>query len=63
LVDVVRQLEVELAAATADMNDWTQRRALERELLHGLKVVQVRVVLEIHDDDGKESVRVTGGTW
>ena len=63
LVDVVRQLEVELAAAVSDMKDWTERRRLELELLHGLKVVQATVVIEIHDHDGKETIRVTGGAW
>jgi len=63
LVDVVRQLEVELAAASSDMGNWAERRELERAYLHGLKVVEVTVVLEINDHDGKETVRVTGGTW
>lgn len=63
LVEVVRQLETEFAVATADVDDWTERRALEREMLHGLRVVDVRVVVEIDDHDGKETVRVTGGVW
>jgi hypothetical protein len=64
LVDVVRQLEVELAAATSSLEEWGERRDLEHRLLHGLRVVSVRVVIEINDDDdGKETVRVTGGTW
>lgn len=63
LVDVVRQLEVELEAATAELEDWSDRQVLERQLLHGLRVVNVRIVVEVLDDDGKETVRVTGGSW
>lgn len=63
LVAVVRQLEAELDSRSQDLESWQDRRALERELLHGLKVVDVRVVVEIDDHDGKETVRVTGGAW
>lgn len=63
LVDVVRQLEIEFAAMVSDITDWTERQKIERNLLHGLQVVEVQVVLEIHDHDGKETVRVTGGRW
>ena len=63
LVEVVRELEGEFVAAITDINDWTARNRLEQQLLHGLKVVNVTVSIEIEEHDGKETVRVTGGNW
>lgn len=63
LVKVVRQLEAELELRASELDDWSERQPLERQLLHGLRVVDVRIVVEIEEFDGKETVRVTGGTW
>lgn len=61
-VDIVRHLFRELEAKENEL-DWREWKALEQETLDGLRVVDVRVVIEVHDHDGKETVRVTGGTW
>lgn len=63
LVDVVRQLERQLESETAELESWVERREVERRLLHGARVVRVRVRVVVEDRDGRESVRVAGGVW
>jgi len=63
LVEVVRQLEHELEERTAGVESWAERADIERRLLDGVRVARVRIVIEVEDDDGRETIRVTGGTW
>jgi hypothetical protein len=60
LIDVVLELQQELERLTEDVEDWSERRRIEQQLLHGLRVVQATVVIEIDDLDGRERVIVTG---
>jgi len=63
LVAVVRELTVEYDKKAEDIESWQERRVLAQELLADLKVVEVRVLIQIDDYDGKESVSVSGGLW
>lgn len=63
LVAVVRELQAELQSRGEGLQSWRERAKLERELLHGLKVVTVNITVVIEDHDGKESVRVCGGAY
>lgn len=63
LVAVVRELTEEFEAKAKTLDTWRERADLRRDMLTNLRVVDVRVVIEIDDNDGKETVRVTGGTW
>jgi len=63
LVAVVRELTKEYEAKTEHLESWQARAELRRDLLADLAVVEVRVLVEVHDQDGKEFVRVAGGTW
>jgi hypothetical protein len=62
LVDIVRAFEREWEELPLDM-PWRDRTALEERLLHGLRVVEVTVELDIDEYNGRESVRVRGGVW
>lgn len=61
LVEVVRQLEVELEEESAKIDGWEERRDLELRLLHGVRSVTVHVTIDVEDHDGRETVRVYGG--
>jgi hypothetical protein len=63
LVAVVRELTEEYESRSKDLQSWRERTDLRQNMLNNLRVVDVRVVIEINDHDGKETVRVTGGTW
>lgn len=63
LVAVIQELTEECDSRSEPLKTWRERAELRRDVLANLKVVEVRVVIEIEEHDGKESVRVTGGTW
>ena len=63
LVAVVQELTEEYNSKAETLESWRERAELRTVMLGNLKVVEVRIVIEIEDFDGKESVRVTGGTW
>ena len=63
LVAVINELTEEHEFHVEKMKAWRERADHRRETLCNLRVVDVRVVIEIDDHDGKETVRVTGGTW
>lgn len=66
-VAVVEELTERYEGETTNTKEkwipWRKRAELRRDLLANLKVVEVTVVLEIEDLDGREKVRVTGGVW
>lgn len=63
LVAVVQELSEECDSKAKDLDTWRERAELRRDVLGNLKVVQVHIAIEIEEHDGKETVRVTGGTW
>lgn len=62
-VEVVRELEARVKHEGEALTSWQERRALEIQLLNGLRVVTVTIEIEVIDHDGMESVRVIGGVW
>jgi hypothetical protein len=66
LVAVVREVSAEYDAIV-DADDcvlsWREQVELRRKMIGCLHVADVRIRIEIESHDGKESVRVTGGTW
>jgi len=67
LIAVVRELTEEyekiVDRESGEILSWREKTNLRQEMLANLKIVQVRIVIEIEDFDGRESVSVTGGTW
>jgi hypothetical protein len=61
LVAVIKELEEEFESRVENIESWRGRAKIQQEMLRGLKVVSVRVGIEILDYDGKEQVRVFGG--
>lgn len=63
LVAVVEELTAEYDAACENIEGWKERTELRQSMLANLQVVQIRIVIEIEDHDGRETVHVTGGAW
>lgn len=66
LVEVVRELTEEykkIVDKKDEILSWREKADLQREMLANLKVIDVRIVIEIDDFDGKETVSVAGGAW
>lgn len=63
LVAVVQELADEYEKACEGIEVWQERTKLRQTMLANLEVVHVRVVIEIDDHDGRETVHVTGGAW
>jgi hypothetical protein len=63
LIDVVRKFETELKELQTARVGWREFKEAEMTLLHGLKVVNVTIEVDVEDCDGKETVHVCGGVW
>jgi len=61
--ELTKQYEAKIDAEQGTRISWRDRAELRRDLLGGLKVVEVTIEIEIEDYDGKETVRVSGGVW
>ena len=57
LIRIVREFEAQLAAAKLG---YKEMRELERTLLMGLRVGEVEICVDIEDNDGMESIHVSG---
>jgi hypothetical protein len=60
LIKVVKEFQTELVEFEKTDATWEEVAAKQLELLHGLKVVEATIRVDIDEDDGKESLHVYG---
>jgi len=63
LIAVIETLMREYDDQTNYDLGWQCRALLRQKLLANLKVVEITVAINVFDQDGRETVQVTGGLW
>ena len=62
LVEAVEQFE-QVCSSECEPGHWESFVHIERRLLNGLRVKKVYIRFDLDNDNGKEHVRVTGGSY